>query len=35
MLVAKHMPGMFNVPYVSDMNRSSATTGIIHSALTV
>lgn len=35
MLVAKHMPGVFNVPFVSDMNRSSATTGIIHSAMTI
>jgi hypothetical protein len=32
MLVAKHAPGMFNVPYVAGMNKSTAHTGILKSA---
>jgi len=30
-LLAKHQPGVHNVPFITDMNVSSASTGIIHS----
>jgi len=33
MNIAKLFPGKFDVPYVTDMNISAATTGVINSSL--
>lgn len=35
MIVAKHFPGSVNPPFVSDMNVSSAHTGIVRTKMTV